>query len=90
MSHRTQFTGRETNEQRIKFPIYDAEHTATYSPNSFTGNRFFGTYSKLYQLEELLSYEEKEKYHNEYQARFKSKLEIGGVPKCFGKCITDV
>jgi len=84
MTHRTEFTGRETNEERIKFPIYDSEHSATYSPNSFTGNRFFGTYSKLYTLEESLSYEEKEKYHNQFSARWKSKLEILGVPKCFG------
>ena len=90
MTHRTQFTGRETNEERIKFPIYDAEHTATYSPNSYHGSRFFGGYSKMYSLEELLSYEEKEKYHNEYAARFKSKLEIENVPRCFGKCVNDV
>ena len=36
----------------------------TYSPNTYTGNRFFGTYSKLFTLEESMSYEEKEKYIN--------------------------
>ena len=62
----------------------------TYSPNDNNGNRFFGTWSKLLNLQNILLYEDKEKYLNEYQARFNAKLEIGSLPKCFGTCINDI
>ena len=35
-------------------------------------------------------YEDKEKYLNEYQAKFQAKLEIGSLPKCFGHCVKEV
>jgi hypothetical protein len=41
-------------------------------------------------MQNMLFYENKEKYLNEYQARFNSKLEIGSLPKCFGKCVNDM
>ena len=38
----------------------------------------------------MLFYENKEKYLNEYQARFNAKLEIGSLPLCFGSCVNDI
>ena len=90
MNTRGQSYGRQDNTEKIKTFIRDTEHTMTYSPNDHPGNRFFGTWSKLLNMQNMLFYENKEKYLNEYQARFASKLEIGTLPRCFGKCINDV
>ncbi len=90
MNNRGQSYGREDNTHKIKTFIRDTEHTMTYSPNDHSGNRFFGTWSKLLNMQNMLFYENKEKYLNEYQARFNSKLEIGSLPKCFGKCVNDM
>ena len=90
MNNRGQSYGRDDNTHKIKTFIRDTEHTMTYSPNDHSGNRFFGTWSKLLNMQNMLFYENKEKYLNEYQARFNSKLEIGSLPKCFGKCVNDM
>ncbi len=82
--------GREDNTEKIRTYIRDSEHSMTYSPNDHTGNKYFGSWSKLLNLQNQLFYENKEKYLNEYQGRFNAKLEIGSVPKCFGKCVNDV
>lgn len=81
---------RQDNTEKIKTFIRDSEHTMTYSPNNHHGNRFFGTWSKLLNLQNMLYYENKEKYLNEYQGRFNAKLEIGTLPRCFNSCVTDV
>lgn len=70
--------------------IRDSENTMLYSPNDHHGNRFLGSWNKLLQLQNMLFWEEKEKYTNEFNARFNSKLEIGSIPRCFGKCVNDV
>ncbi|MFN9909232.1 MAG: hypothetical protein ACK56F_24455 [bacterium] len=62
----------------------------TYSPNDMHGNKFFGTWSKLLNMQNTLFFENKEKYLNEYQARFNAKLEIGSLPRCFGQCVNDI
>ena len=90
MNNRGQSYGRDDNTHKIKTFIRDTEHTMTYSPNDHSGNRFFGTWSKLLNMQNMLFYENKEKYLNEYQARFNAKLEIGSLPKCFGKCVNDM
>ena len=82
--------GREDNTQKIRTFIRDSEHSMTYSPNDHTGNKFFGSWSKFLTLQNQLFYEDKEKYLNEYQARFNANLEIGSIPLCFGKCINDL
>lgn len=38
----------------------------------------------------MLNWEIKEKYLNEFQARFNSGLEIRSLPICFDKCINDM
>jgi hypothetical protein len=90
MTARGQSYGRQDNTEKIKTFIRDTEHTMTYSPNDHHGNRFFGTWSKLLNLQNMLYYENKEKYLNEYQGRFNAKLEIGTLPICFNSCVTDV
>ncbi len=90
MNVRGQSYGREDNSQKIRTFIRDSEHTMTYSPNDHSGNKFFGSWSKLLNLQNQLFYENKEKYLNEYQARFNAKLEIGSLPRCFGKCVNDI
>jgi hypothetical protein len=82
--------GREDNTHKIKTFIRDTEHSVTYSPNDHHGNKFFGSWSKLMNMQNMLFYENKEKYLNEYQARFNSRLEIGSLPLCFGQCVTDI
>lgn len=62
----------------------------TYSPNDHHGNKFFGSWNKLLNLQNNLFYENKEKYLNEYQARFNARLEVGSLPRCFGHCVSDV
>lgn len=84
MNVRGQVPGeRIKSDEKIKTYIRDSENTMTYSPNDYSGNKFFGTWSKLLNLQNLLMYEDKEKYLNEYQARFAAKLEIGSIPACF-------
>ena len=41
-------------------------------------------------MHNMLMWENKEKYLNEFQARFSARLEVGGVPRCFDQCILDV
>ena len=53
-------------------------------------NKFFGTWSKLFTLERALNSEIQQKYHNDYQAYMKARVEIGGQPVCFDKCVSDV
>ena len=50
MQSRGQSYGRQDNNEKIKTYIRDSEHTVTYSPNDTSGNKFFGTWSKLLQL----------------------------------------
>ena len=82
--------GRQDNTEKIRTYIRDTEHSMTYSPNDHHGNKFFGTWSKLLNLQNMLFYENKEKYLNEYQARFNARLEIGSLPRCFGQCVNDI
>ena len=90
MNTRGQLTDRQDNTQKIRTFIRDTENTMTYSPNDHHGNKFFGSWSKLLNMQNMLFYENKEKYLNEYQARFNARLEVGTLPRCFGKCINDV
>ncbi len=90
MNVRGQQYGRKDNTEKIRTFIRDTENTMTYSPNDHHGNKFFGSVNKYLNLQNMLFYENKEKYLNEYQARFNAKLEVGSIPRCFGKCINDV
>ena len=90
MNTRGQSYGRQENDQKIKTFIRDTEHSMTYSPEDYNGNKYLGTWSKLLNLQNNLFYENKEKYLNEYQGRFNAKLEIGSIPRCFGKCVNNI
>lgn len=62
----------------------------TYSPQNHPGNKFFGHWNKVHNMHNMLFWENKEKYLNEFQARFKARLEVGSLPKCFDICINDI
>ena len=82
--------GRVTNDQRYDFFIQDSENTMTYSPHDYTGNKYFGTFSKMVNLQNDLFYEQNEKYFNVLNAKRKAELELFTVPQCFSKCVSDV
>lgn len=90
MNTRGEQYGRQDNSEKVRTFIRDSEHSMTYSPNDHHGNRFFGTWSKVLNLQNMLFYENKEKYLNEYQARFNARLEIASLPRCFGSCVNDI
>ena len=82
--------GRPRNDQRMEFFIQDSENTMTYSPHDYTGNKYFGTFSKLVNLQNNLNYEQNEKYYNKLNAKRKAELELFTVPQCFTNCVSDV
>jgi hypothetical protein len=90
MNNRGAAIGRQDNTEKIKSYIRDSENTMTYSPQDHHGNKFFGSWNKLLNMQNMLLYENKEKYLNEYQMRFTAKLQVGSVPKCFDACVSDV
>jgi hypothetical protein len=90
MNTRGDLYGRQDNTEKVETYIRDTENTMTYSPNDHNGNPYFGTWSKLLNLQNQLFYENKEKYLNEFQGRFNAKLEVGSVPVCFNQCVSDI
>jgi len=90
MNFRGESSYRQDNTEKVTTYIRDSENSMLYSPNDTTGNRFMGTWNKLLNLQNMVYYEDKEKYLNEYQARFQAKLEIGSLPKCFNNCVKEV
>ena len=60
-----------------------------YQPEDFTGNKFLGTWSKLYQMQNNLFYEQNEKYMIKFNAQRKAQLEMHTRPLCFDQCISD-
>ena len=55
-----------------------------------SNNKFFGTWSKLLTLSEMLNHEASQKYYNDYEAYYKAKLEIESAPICFDECVNNV
>ena len=82
--------GRLRNDERMEFFIQDSENTMMYSPHDYTGNKYFGTFSKIVNLQNNLNYEQNEKYYNKLNAKRKAELELFTVPQCFTKCVSDV
>lgn len=61
-----------------------------YSPTDYTGNKFIGTYSKLMGMQNMLFYEQNEKYISALNAKRKAELELHTIPQCFNTCVEDV
>ena len=40
----------------------DSENTVMYQPQDYTGNKFFGTWNKIFNIKNNLFIESKEKY----------------------------
>lgn len=82
--------GRPDNSEKLKTYVRDSENTMTLNLNDHTGNRFIGHWNKLINMQQFLFWEDKEKYLNEYNAKFNARLELGSIPLCFGQCVNDV
>ena len=54
--------GRMENTEKPKTYIRDTENTMLYSPIDHHGNKFLGSYNKFFNLKNMLTYEDKEKY----------------------------
>ena len=65
--------GRQDNKEKIKMFIQDEEQSHLYSPEDATGNKWFGSYSKLLGVQDAMFYENKEKYHYPFMAHLKAK-----------------
>lgn len=66
MNHRGPILSREDNTVKPKTFIKDSEHSVTYSPQSHPGNKFFGMQNKALGIPQMLLWENKEKYLNEF------------------------
>ena len=75
--------GRQDNTEKLKMYIQDDENTMMYRPGDMGNNKFFGTWSKLLTMSEMLNHEANQKYYNDYEAYYKARLEIGAAPICF-------
>lgn len=82
--------GRPTNENTLRMYIRDSENTLMYSPEKYSGNKFFGQWNKVMLLQTMLFAESREKYLNKYNAELKAQLELESVPACFNTCVTEV
>ena len=61
-----------------------------YTPQDYTGNKFFGTWNKMINMQNMLFVEGREKYIDKLNATRKAELELETLPKCFDSCVRDV
>ena len=90
MSTHRRLQERPTNDEKLAMYVQDDENTMMYKPLDMHNNKFFGTFSKLLNVEQMLNTEPLEKYHAQYQAYYKAKFELGTTPVCFDRCVTDI
>ena len=79
--------GRPNNKTKMKMYIQDTENTMMYQPEDYTGMKFMGTWSKLYNLQNTIFYEQNEKYTLKFNAQRKAQLEMHTRPQCFDMCV---
>ena len=61
-----------------------------YYPMDMQMNQFFGQWSQVLNLSTNLNFEMRQKYFMEYNAHFKTKLELESVPYCFDQCVSQI
>ena len=61
-----------------------------FAPEDYSGNKFFGTWSRVVGLENMLNRERQEKYTAVLNAQRKAELELHTIPQCFDTCVKDV
>ena len=66
MNIRGEIDNRPDNSEKLKFYMRDSENSMLFSPIDHVGNKFFGTWNKVINLQSTLLYEDKEKYLNEF------------------------
>ena len=64
--------GRPDNKTKLKNYMQDSENTMMYQPEDFSGNKFLGTYSKLFGIQNNIFYEQNEKYLLKFNAQRKA------------------
>ena len=69
--------------------MQDDENTYMYKPLDVNNNKFFGTWSKLANLNNTLDVE-KDNAYMPYQAYMKARIELMAVPNCFDRCVQDI
>jgi len=62
MSTPGQQFGRLKNDKKLKIYMNDEENSMMYTPENYTGNKFFGRWSTMMTLQNMLFYEKREKY----------------------------
>lgn len=77
------------NDGKTKFYVQDDENTFMYKPIDHNSNKFFGTFSRVANMEVMLN-NEAQNQKMPYQAYFKAKVELMSVPQCFDRCVRDV
>ena len=81
--------GRPKNDKKLKLIINDDENPLTLAPGDYTGNKFFGTWSKMMNMQSILFQEQREKFTSVYQAELKAELELQTIPECFNHCVQE-
>jgi hypothetical protein len=69
--------------------MQDDENTMLYRPEDYSGNRFLGQWSKVFNMSSNLMLEDKQKYHYKFMAHLKAKQEMESIPICFDECVTE-
>ena len=82
--------GRADNTEKIKLNYQDDENPILFTPEDYTGNKFFGNLNKLVFLQSNLFIEQKEKYINQHMFELKAEREMKALPECFDHCLTNV
>ena len=90
MNSAQKLQGRQDNSQKLEFYLQDDENTMLYKPGDMANNKFFGTWSRILNMTESLNHEAQSKYYNDYEAYYRSKLEIGSANVCFDQCVNNV
>ena len=70
--------------------MQDDENTMIYRPLDMHNNKIFGTWSRAANMGQTLNTENKDKYLIQYQAENKARTELGSLPPCFDRCVSDV
>ena len=56
----------DRNSKDFKFYLQDDENTMLYNPSDMYTNKFFGQWSKVLTMSNMLNHELQEKYLNDY------------------------
>lgn len=61
-----------------------------FSPADEIEGEYWGQYSKLFSMHNMIFAEQRHKLTNQFSAKFKADLELTTIPKCFDSCVEDL